>query len=666
MTGFSEVRPDAQRLDALGGRGGVRRARALAGVAGVVALLACLVPSVPSTAAAAADEPEDDWTFMIYDVADNNIAQIMVRNLALLAQLPDMDNVNIVALVDLPDQDKNYYPTATLPGIAPFTTAKLMVLDGGRWNELRDLGEVSMSRPDVLAGFIDEVADRFPASKYGLVLSDHGAAYQGGYIDEGPPGESRLSVSDMRDGMVAGMQAAGIDKFDVLDHDSCVMASYEVTSALAPLAKSIAASEEVTFGDNTLSLQAMQKLGENVSGEEWGATNNEAYAEWADGDPDGDGQFSALSVVDTEQAGRLDLAVEAFVTAATAHMDELVGTIAQARSRSLGFVAGLEDGDDLGYNLVDLGDFMRQLGDQLPADVAVARDAVFAALDATVTHQVTRQATQNATGLNVFFPKSPGEAQSYVDSNLGTPAWNRFVKAYADAAKQQGGGDGGGGGGAGDGVATFVSEKAEVLEIGPGGIRISGQLASGDAADVASADTEVFARLDGRQVLVSLLPGYLNSGGEGQVQGVWNYGVTTLVSGDERAPVSAFYQDQSGGLVGAFRALYTAPDGARTDVLAHVLLNSDGQIDGFVVTNASEPNAAGPMTLDSGGTLTPYLITVSEAGVQLELSSQSVPTGPALDVAYPQLPSGTKFEMAVVVNDVGGNTSAASVQETVR
>ena len=628
-----------------------------------VAILTCVTgPAVPSAAAVvAAAEPEDEWTMMIYDVADNDISQIMIRNLEMFAELPDMDNVNIVALVDLPERGSPDYPTATLPGIPPFTTTKLMVLGDGRWNELRDLGELSMSRPDVLAGFIDEAADRFPAQKYGLILSDHGSAYAGGYIDEGPPGTSRLSVSDIRDGMLAGMQAAGIDKFEMLNHDSCLMASYEVTSALAPLAKWIVASEEVTYGDSTLSLQAMQRLAEGASGEEWGIANNQAYAEWADGDPRGDGIFSALSVVDADQAGRLDQAVESFVDAVLPHIDVLAGTIAQARSRSLAFVAGMTDGDDLGFDVVDLGDFMRQLGDQLPAEVAVARDAVFAALDAAVTHQVTGQAAQNATGLNVYFPHSPEEAQVYLDNNFGTPAWSRFVEAYVEAALQPGGG-----GGEGDGVAAFVSDEAQVLEIGPGGVRIAGQLGAGDSADVAHTETQVLARLDGREALVSVMPGYLDSGGVGQVQGVWNYGVTTLVAGGARVPASTVYQAQSGGLRGFFRALYTAPDGAPTEVLGQLLLTSEGKVEGFVVTNAEQPDAAGPMTIDDGGTLTPYLITLSDGAAQFELASESVTTGPDLRVAYPTLPAGTAFDMAVVVEDLAGNTSGASVREVTR
>src|SRR4051812_28106461 len=119
-------------------------------------------------AAAPAAAAKTDWTLMIYDVADTmNIANDMIVNLARFADAPDMANVHVVAMVDLPEKNDPGYPAATLPGIAPFTTTKLLELDNGRWNEIGDYGEASMGRPDTLAAFIEEAADRYPADKYG-------------------------------------------------------------------------------------------------------------------------------------------------------------------------------------------------------------------------------------------------------------------------------------------------------------------------------------------------------------------------------------------------------------------------------------------------------------------------------------------------------------------
>lgn len=632
-------------------------ALALTGLAALTGSSATGAPSVPSAASAAAGEG-DDWTLMIYDVADtSNIANDMIANLAAFTRIPAMKNVNVVALVDLPERSDPGYPQATLPGIAPFSTTKLVVLENGRYNEIRDLGEVSMGRPDTLASFIEETADRYPASKYGLVLSDHGGAWSGGYVDTGPPSTSQMTIADMRAGIITGMQRGDIDRFEFIDHDSCLMSAYEAASALGPLAEVVVGSEEVTFGDSTLDLGAIASLGEDVTGEEWGVRNIEGYAATADRF-EGIGDFSALSVVDGDAVQRLDAAIESFADVAIAHLDTIAPEIARARSRSLEFVTGLlgeEEGG--GFSVVDLGDFLRQLED-VPAEVEVARDAVYAALDAAVLHQVTRRATEQATGLNVFFPQAPDQARGYVAQDVAPPGWGRFVAAYAEFAADSNGPDG---------SAQFTSDEADVVEIGPGGIRIAAQLQSGDEDNVADAETQVYTRLDGRDALAVALPAYLNSGGRGQVQGVWNFSVTTLVAGKKRAPASAVYQAQSGGLLGWFQALYTAPDGSQTDVELQVLLSSEGEIESISVSDVSLGSGAqAGIELENGGSLTPYLIVPSSGGFQLELSSKTVPVNNRLEVAYPKLARGTTFDIGVGVADLAGNFSTAFVTETVR
>lgn len=655
----STTRPTsgAHRLTAVG-------VAVLLAAAGLTALTGPAATGAPSpraaspSAAAPAAKGGEDWTLMIYDVADTaNIAGDMISNLAAFTAIPEMENVNIVALVDLPERNDPGYPEATLPGIAPFTTAKLVVLENGRWNEIRDYGEISMGRPDVLATFIEESADRFPADKFGLVLSDHGGAWSGGYQDTGPPAASQMTIADMRAGIITGMQRGGVDRFEFIDHDSCLMASYEAASALGPLADVLVASEEVTFGNFTLDTDAIASLGENVSGEEWGVANIKGYAQTAD-QYDDIGAFSVLSVVDGAAMKRLDSAIQAFSDVVVANMEEVAPEIARARGRSLEFVTGLlgeEQGG--GFSVVDLGDFLRQLKN-VPPEVAVARDAAYAALDKAVLHQVTRKATEQATGLNVFFPETPQMARGYVAENIAPPGWNELVAAYAEFATQSSGPDG---------SAEFTSETAEVVEIGPGGIRISGQLRSGDEENVASAETQVYTRIDGRDVLAAALPAYLNSGGRGQVQGVWNFSVTTLQAGRKRAPVSAVYQAQSGGLLGWFHALYTAPGGSRTDVEVQVLLSSEGEIESISVSDISQGSGAqAGITLENGGSLTPYLIVPSSGGFQMELSSQSVPVNNKTEVTYPKLPGGTSFEMGIGVADLAGNFDTAFVTETVR
>jgi hypothetical protein len=625
----------------------VATAACLAAGVAVVATSASAAP-VARTSAAAADGPAD-WTLMIYDVADtDNIADEMIRNLAAFAQLPAMPNVNVVALVDLPEQDEPDYPVSTLPGVAPFSTAKLLVLGDNKWNEVRDLGEVSMGRPDVLSSFIDEAADRFPASKYGLVLSDHGSGASGGYFDSGPPGKAHLSIAGMREGIISGMQAAGIDRFELIDHDACLMANYETSSALGPLTEYLSASEEVTFGAATLSTAAIQALGQNVSGEEWGRVNNEAYGAYADTNPQGWGNFTAAAVIDGDQMARLDAAVQSFADVASAHMVEIAPEVGRARSAALEFVKDIDPGVG-SFDLVDLGDFLRHL-QNVPDDVAVARDSVFAALDQAVVTQVTRQATQQATGLNVYFPKYTTFAQTYVDNHIAPPGWEEFVASYLKATGQATGDD--------DRSAHFTSPDATILQQGPDGILIAGQLGEGQSDNVTGSETQVYTSLGGGDALAIDLPAYVNAGGEGQVEGAWSYQVTAIGNGRGNAvPVSSIYQGQSGGLIGTFYASYTAPGAEPIDVQFRLLLDSNGTIQGVTVSQAGSDGSA-PVEL-TGGTLTPYYIVPGNDGFSLQPAAETVSVGDDFRISFPLLPAGTPFDMAVVVTDLAGGADGA-------
>ena len=460
----------------------------------------------------------------------------------------------------------------------------------------------------------------------------------------------------MREGIISGMQAGGIDRFEVIDHDACLMSNYEAASALAPLTESLAGSEEVTFGAATLSTEAIQALGQNVSGAEWGRINNESYGAYADQNSQGWGNFTAAAVIDGDQMSRLDAAIQSFAAAASAHMDEIAPEVGRARSAALEFVKSIDPGTG-SYDLVDLGDFLRHLQD-VPDDVAVARDAVFAALDQAVVTQVTRQATQQATGLNVYFPKFTTFAQQYVDQHIAPPGWEEFVASYLETT--------GSATGDGDKSARFANGQATVLQQGPDGILIAGQLGDGQADNVTGTETQIYTDLGGGDALAIDLPGYLNAGGADQVQGAWSYQVTAIGNGGggRGLPVSSVYQAQSGGLIGTFYASYESAAGETTDVQFRLLLSSQGEIQGVTVSEAGSGGSA-PVTLD-GGRLTPYYIVPGDAGFDLQPADQSVPVTDKFRISFPSLRPGTPFDMAVVVTDLAGGADGAGVSAQVQ
>ena len=658
MAGNDDVRPRARLL--IGGL--------VAALAVPLALVTAPATSGASVATSTA-EGTAEWTMMLYAVADTqNIGTDMAQDLIELAQVPDDPETNIVVLVDMPAPTEVGAPFEgqVLPGLGQFTTAKLLTLEGGRYEEIRDLGEISMGRPDTLAAFIAEAAERFPAEHYGLTLMDHGGANLGGYLDVAP--ETRLmTVPEIRNGMVAGMQQAGIDRFDVLYHSACLMSNYETASALGPLAEFMAGSEELMYVFAMLPPAGFTTAQEAGTGEAIGRAFLDAYVqrieqehvntpEWTE-DLKAIRDLVALSVIEGDGASVLDLAMQSFSRAAVANMDEIVNSVARARADALEFMINVPGGGT-SADLVDLGDFLAHLQD-LPDEVAVARDAVHAALRNAVSYQVTGRGTSQATGLSVYLPTTDENVGAYLSDGTAPSGWREFVEAFLAASAASGSGQ------QGTAPAQFVTPEAQVVQSDSTGIKIAGQLVSGGSAAVVEQETQVYTRMgDQPDALALVLPAYLDAGGEGVVQGVWNHALTVLSDGDRTVPATTMYQAQEGGLNGAFLAQYTSPEGDVTEIGVRVLLSSEGAIQS-VSTFAMEGNGAAGVTVAIGGRLTPYVFVPSAESFVQTLSSQSIPVTERLVVDFARLPTDTRFDMGVVVGDAAGNYDGAFVSSRV-
>lgn len=649
------------------------RARLLIGVlVGALAVPVGLVATPATsgaTVSAAAAEDTAEWTMMLYAVADTQtIGTDMAQDLIELAQVPDDPETNIVVLVDMPapTEPGAPFPGQVLPGLGQFTTAKLLTLEGGRYQEIRDLGEISMGRPDTLASFIAEAADRFPAEHYGLTLMDHGGANLGGYLDVAPA-TRLMTVPEIRNGMIAGMQQAGIDRFDVLYHSACLMSNYETASALGPLAEFMAGSEELMYVFAMLPPAGFTTAQEGGTGEAIGRAFLDAYVQRIEQEHLNTPEWTetlktirdlvALSVIKGDGASSLDLAMQSFSRAAVANMDEIVNSVARARAEALEFMINVPGGGK-SADLVDLGDFLAHLQD-LPDEVAVARDAVHAALRNAVSYQVTGRGTSQATGLSVYLPTTDENVGAYLSDGTAPPGWREFVEAFLVASAASGGGQ------QGTAPAQFVSPEAQVVQSDATGIKIAGQLVSGGSAAVVEKETQVYTRMgDQPDALALVLPAYLDAGGEGVVQGVWNHSLTVLTDGERTVPATAMYQAQEGGLNGAFLAQYTSPAGDVTDIGVRVLLSSEGAIES-VSTFAVEGNGAAGVTVEIGGRLTPYVFVPSSGSFVQTLSSQSIAVTERLQVDFARLPVDTRFDMGVVVGDAAGNYDGAFVSSRV-
>lgn len=196
------------------------------------------------------------WTIMLYQDADDQVLeQDVFLDLNEAERVGSSKNVNIVAQID------RY--RGAFQGDGNWTsTRRYYVTQDNDLNAIhsqmvQDLGEADMSATQTLEDFVQWAAQTYPAQHYVLILSDHGMGWPGGWSDPDPGGSNssgvplttqlgrNLYLMELDQALGQAQQAAGINKFDIVGLDACLMAQLEVMAALQPHADYAVASEEV-------------------------------------------------------------------------------------------------------------------------------------------------------------------------------------------------------------------------------------------------------------------------------------------------------------------------------------------------------------------------------------------------------------------------------------
>ncbi len=206
-------------------------------------------PPAPATGAG------QTWTVMLYQDADDQVLEkdIFV-DLNEAERVGSSERVRIVAQIDR--FRGAFQGDGNWSGARRYYVTQDNDLDRINSQMVEDLGEVNMADGQTLAGFIQWAATNFPADKYVLILSDHGMGWPGGWSDPAPGGSDpsraplaarigeNLFLMEMDQAIRQGMQAAGINKFEMIGLDACLMSQIEVMTTLQPYARYAVASEE--------------------------------------------------------------------------------------------------------------------------------------------------------------------------------------------------------------------------------------------------------------------------------------------------------------------------------------------------------------------------------------------------------------------------------------
>jgi hypothetical protein len=402
------------------------------------------------------------WTVMIYQDADDQILEKDIfTDFNEAERIGSTDHVQIVAQLD---RFKGAFRgDGNWSGARRYYVTQDDDLSKINSKVMDDLGEVNMSDPATLVDFATWAIKTFPADHYVLILSDHGMGWPGGWTDGDMENDvvasdriplvkvlgNALYLNQLDDALGQIRQQAGIEKFDVVGMDACLMSQLEVLSMLEPHSRYAVTSEETEPALGWAYTAFLQAVTENpgMSAADLAKSVVNTYI-------DGDQRIvddaarddfarelggSRASASQMAKAMSQDVTLAAIdlskVPALMSSLDDLAyamqsddqSVIAGARSYTLAFTNVFTEKGFSGY--IDLGNFVQLLqSESSDENVQKLSGDVLAGVKQAVIAEKHGSGKQGATGVAIYFPNSSLYKSPYSGPQSYTAVASRLAK----------------------------------------------------------------------------------------------------------------------------------------------------------------------------------------------------------------------------------------------
>lgn len=431
------------------------------------------LPQAPTTAPEpfvppAASSSGESWLIMLYQDADDKmLEQDIYVDLNEAERVGSSDRVHIVAQVDR--YKAGYQGDGNWSDTKRFYVTQDDDLQRVHSQQVEALGEVNMSDGTTLVDFVTWAVETFPADKYALIMSDHGMGWPGGWSDPDPRSSGdrsiplssalgdQLYLMELDEALGTIRAQAGLEQFDLIGLDACLMGHLEVLSALAPHARYAVASQETEPALGWAYTGFLQGLQQNpdMDGAELSRlivdsyiqddqriVDDEARAELLGRGSSMGGLFGGFGAVSAQQLARQmeeSVTLTAVDLAAVPELSDRVNdlafalqsakqqAVARARTYAQSFTSVF--GRNVPPSYIDLGNFaqllQRESGDR---NVVQAADGVLAALNQAVIAEKHGPKKPGATGVSIYFPNS----QLYGSPVTGAQSYTAIASRFAD------------------------------------------------------------------------------------------------------------------------------------------------------------------------------------------------------------------------------------------
>jgi hypothetical protein len=369
------------------------------------------------------DKSPNDWTFLVYLDADNNLESYAISDFLEMASVGSDANVHIVVQFDrISGYDTSYDDWTTTkrfyitPGMTP-TIA----------NQHSDLGEQNMGLSSTLSNFITWGTTNWPSDHYALVLWNHGSGWKS-HEDTNDPLFKGVCYDDTNSDYLTieevetALSTADV-YIDLLGYDACLMANVEIDYQLKDLVHVRVASEEVEPADGWPYDTILSDLTSTptMSPTSLGTAIVNRYIQYY-----GTSDIETLSAVDLLLESTLTTAIESLALELTSKIGTYITDIRAAR--------GASDASYYDLTYIDLYNFSYQIYNRIsdPAIQNAAQD-IMNAINSMVIAEAHGFYHPGFHGITIYYPGAALYYESTYETILDFTndlSWDEFLLTY--------------------------------------------------------------------------------------------------------------------------------------------------------------------------------------------------------------------------------------------
>ena len=196
------------------------------------------------------DPSKQKWLVMVYADADDEVLEEdLLFDVNEMEMAGSSDRVQVV--VQLDRFQGGFKEDGNWTGTRRYLIKKDKNLSVINSELVEEIGESNMGSTETLIDFVSWAAKEYPADRYVLIMSDHGAGWPGGWTDPDPLNSVTMNfiyLNELGKALDQILKTTKIGKFELVGLDACLMGMIEIYYELAPYSNYAVASQEIEPG----------------------------------------------------------------------------------------------------------------------------------------------------------------------------------------------------------------------------------------------------------------------------------------------------------------------------------------------------------------------------------------------------------------------------------